>query len=416
VGLFSYKKVVHPVRTTRRAAVRAVTPKPVRKARRAAITVRHPASSLEGAAKASLSRSVSGRRSGRGSSGRRSPSRSAGSSESGAHALVTLLIVLVIVVFGPLYLIGRTLVRAARRRSGGRTRTHWTTILLVYGSALVALIAASHLPLMRAAIGGVDLLILAGAVVLHLRLRKEVVASDSVAVRVGPSDEQRTGVDASSAPDADEERAPAHDTAQVADLRADIEPEAAVTTQAEPPVVLEGEGWQVREIELPLDHPVVAWAEYDGDGLFSAWAVALTGDERLLFSQVGRFRSETVWAKAAAGRHRVKVEADGSWRLGLQQPLPTGDAARLPGSFTGSGKRVLPVRADESFQAVVDATAGEGLFSVSLIGYGPLIGVEHPLFSVVGSFRGQTLVNQLRNGPYLLMVESEGAWSIGFRV
>jgi hypothetical protein len=59
MGLFAYKKVLHPVRTTRRAAVRAVTPKPVRKARRAVTTVRHPASSLEGAAKAQLSRTVS---------------------------------------------------------------------------------------------------------------------------------------------------------------------------------------------------------------------------------------------------------------------------------------------------------------------------------------------------------------------
>jgi hypothetical protein len=58
VGLFSYKKVLHPARTTRRATVRAVTPKSLRKVRRAAITARHPASSLEGAAKASLSRSV----------------------------------------------------------------------------------------------------------------------------------------------------------------------------------------------------------------------------------------------------------------------------------------------------------------------------------------------------------------------
>ena len=63
MGLFSYKKYVHPVRTARRAAVRSVTSKPIRKVRRAAITVRHPASSLEGAAKANLSRSVSrGRR------------------------------------------------------------------------------------------------------------------------------------------------------------------------------------------------------------------------------------------------------------------------------------------------------------------------------------------------------------------
>jgi hypothetical protein len=62
VRLFRYKNFVHPVRTTRRAAVRAVTPKPVRKVRRAAITVAHPASSFEGAAHAALSRTVTPRR------------------------------------------------------------------------------------------------------------------------------------------------------------------------------------------------------------------------------------------------------------------------------------------------------------------------------------------------------------------
>jgi hypothetical protein len=60
LGLFAYEKVLHPVRTTHRAAVRAVTPKPARQARRAVATVRHPASSLEGAAKAQLSRAVLG--------------------------------------------------------------------------------------------------------------------------------------------------------------------------------------------------------------------------------------------------------------------------------------------------------------------------------------------------------------------
>jgi hypothetical protein len=58
VGLSSYKKVLHPARTARRAAVRSVTPKPIRKARRAVTQVGHPLSSLEGAAKASVSRGV----------------------------------------------------------------------------------------------------------------------------------------------------------------------------------------------------------------------------------------------------------------------------------------------------------------------------------------------------------------------
>ena len=59
MGLWGFKKVIHPVRTTKRSAKRALTPKPLRKVTRAATTVRHPASSLEGAAKASVSRTVS---------------------------------------------------------------------------------------------------------------------------------------------------------------------------------------------------------------------------------------------------------------------------------------------------------------------------------------------------------------------
>ena len=70
LGLFGYKKLLHPVRTTRRAVTRPLTPKPARKALRAGMTVRHPASSLEGAAKASASRALSsGGRRGKGGGG-----------------------------------------------------------------------------------------------------------------------------------------------------------------------------------------------------------------------------------------------------------------------------------------------------------------------------------------------------------
>jgi Short C-terminal domain len=61
MGLFRYKRYVHPVRTAKRSAKRAVTPKPIRKVRRAVVQVRHPGSTLEGAAKAELSRALSGR-------------------------------------------------------------------------------------------------------------------------------------------------------------------------------------------------------------------------------------------------------------------------------------------------------------------------------------------------------------------
>jgi hypothetical protein len=74
--------------------VRSVTPKPIRKVRRAAITVRHPASSLEGAAKASLSRSVSrGRRKAR-------SRRSNETANGGAIALVLVVVVIALIVAG----------------------------------------------------------------------------------------------------------------------------------------------------------------------------------------------------------------------------------------------------------------------------------------------------------------------------
>lgn len=58
MGLFRYKRYVHPVRTAKRSAKRAVTPKPIRKVRRAATQITHPGSTLSGAAKAELSRSL----------------------------------------------------------------------------------------------------------------------------------------------------------------------------------------------------------------------------------------------------------------------------------------------------------------------------------------------------------------------
>jgi hypothetical protein len=60
MGLFSYKKVVHPVRTAERAVKRSATPKSLRGARRAATSAAHPVSSVEGATKAAVSRSVKG--------------------------------------------------------------------------------------------------------------------------------------------------------------------------------------------------------------------------------------------------------------------------------------------------------------------------------------------------------------------
>jgi len=63
---------------------------------------------------------------------------------------------------------------------------------------------------------------------------------------------------------------------------------------------------------------------------------------------------------------------------------------------------------------VVTAThRGQSNFAVYLIGYGDTTG-ETLLFNEIGNFNGQTLVEHMPAGSYLLHVEPTAVWSIRF--
>jgi hypothetical protein len=138
------------------------------------------------------------------------------------------------------------------------------------------------------------------------------------------------------------------------------------------------------------------------------------GTEELLFNEIGNYSGETAWEAAEAGRYRLKVTADGSWSLRVTQPVPGGREKPIPGRVTGRGADVVRVHAAEDLQPVVSARhRGESNFAVFLIGYGDTTGSEL-LFNEIGNFQGDTLVNEMPEGSYLLEVQADGPWTIRF--
>jgi hypothetical protein len=96
------------------------------------------------------------------------------------------------------------------------------------------------------------------------------------------------------------------------------------------------------------------------------------------------------------------------------QPVPTGRAKPVPGTIRGRGADVVPIQAAQDLQPVVTGRhRGESNFAVTLIGYGDTSG-SNLLFNEIGNFQGETLVDEMPEGSYLLEVAADGPWTIRF--
>jgi uncharacterized protein YdbL (DUF1318 family) len=173
----------------------------------------------------------------------------------------------------------------------------------------------------------------------------------------------------------------------------------------------------VLSLRLSADSPLVVSGSHTGSANFIVELVGRgpnAGRQEVLFNEIGRYAGQTAVAEVSSGPYRVSVNADGSWVLRFQQPLPTGSERHVLGVMAGRGARVIPVKADHDLQPVVTATHhGQANFVVNLIGYGNTTG-EQLLFNEIGNFRGQTLVDDMPDGPYLLHVQADGKWLIRF--
>jgi hypothetical protein len=180
--------------------------------------------------------------------------------------------------------------------------------------------------------------------------------------------------------------------------------------------VLSGAGSRVLSLRLAADSPLVVTGRHTGSANFIVDLVprGLGGTTENLFNEIGSFVGQTAVADVSSGRYRVKVEADGNWVLRFQQPVPTGTARHVLGVISGRGARVIPVQSDHDLQPVVTAThRGQANFIVDLIGYGDTTGDQN-LFNEIGNFHGQTLVEDMPQGSYLLYVQADGPWIIRF--
>lgn len=94
--------------------------------------------------------------------------------------------------------------------------------------------------------------------------------------------------------------------------------------------------------------------------------------------------------------------------------MPTPRAKRVPGVISGRGAKVVKIRAEEDLQPIVGLRhQGEANFIVELIGYGDNSG-EELLANEIGNYSGETLVNEMPEGSYLLAVEADGTWTVSF--
>ena len=82
---------------------------------------------------------------------------------------------------------------------------------------------------------------------------------------------------------------------------------------------------------------------------------------------------------------------------------------------TGPRRAYGPAGAEsDDLQPVVDAThRGQANFVVYLIGLGDVSG-EQLVVNEIGNYSGQTLVDSMPEGTYLLEVMADGTWSVKF--
>jgi hypothetical protein len=183
--------------------------------------------------------------------------------------------------------------------------------------------------------------------------------------------------------------------------------------QARGSVTISGRGARVVTIRLARSTPLVVTGFHNGQSNFIVRLVGV-GASETLFNEIGAYSGQAGVAEIRAGRYRVAVQADGGWTLGFAQPSPSRSARLIPGTITGRGARVVAVRSTRSMQPIVTAThRGESNFIVQMIGYGTTTG-QATLFNEIGNFHGQTLMDGLPRGPYLLYVQADGAWTIRF--
>lgn len=168
-------------------------------------------------------------------------------------------------------------------------------------------------------------------------------------------------------------------------------------------------------VRLRSDSPVIVRGRHSGSANFIAEMRQVGGDgDFLLFNEIGNYDGETAVADATRGRYRISVDADGTWELVIEQPVPPANPKPIPGVVKGRGAKVVKIRTTDDLEPIVSGRhRGQSNFIVEVIGYGDIEGTLL-FFNEIGTFSGETLAEEMPAGDYLLHVQADGPWTIRF--
>lgn len=168
------------------------------------------------------------------------------------------------------------------------------------------------------------------------------------------------------------------------------------------PIVLSGTGNAVQEVSLPasLTDGVVVSTTHSGQSNLVVWALDQNLQQsELLVNEIGEYTGETLMAP---GARALRVEADGPWTISI---APVDSVPTFSTELSGSGSSVVGYRGGEAALTVTH----DGVGSFAVWEY-PASGVGRLVVNEVGAFTGRATLGA---GPSVIVIESDGAWSVG---
>lgn len=179
---------------------------------------------------------------------------------------------------------------------------------------------------------------------------------------------------------------------------------AAPPTPTPEPIVLTGSGNDVVDFEK-FEGAAIARITHNGEGNFSIVTYDEAGEYlALLVNHIGDYQGvRPIDFKNDERATRFQVESEGDWTIEIV-PVAGAEVLRVPGEFEGSGDNVYVIGGDAD---TVQATATEGNFA--LWGYGDRV---HLITNEIAPYEGESL---LPSDLAVLVVESDGAWTLEFR-
>lgn len=178
---------------------------------------------------------------------------------------------------------------------------------------------------------------------------------------------------------------------------------AETTTPAPKPRTYRGTGDRILKVRKPEDGPVAVVATHTGSSNFQIEAIGAEGPDaaQLLVNEIGRYTGTTLMdVEDGQDTTRIKVTADGSWRLKL---TPLAALPKFTAKKAGSGDAVLVYQGTDGTASF--RHTGQSNFIVSVYtGDG-----GDQLVNEIGRYAGEDFMPE---GPAVVEITADGRWSI----